>query len=104
MTLIFFRRYHLNCVQLQALSAGSHHFKCCMCSDKDKFPNVAASLGIYIPVQDATWEQEERFYGFEEQGRLYSKCDSTKCLCPKGRKYTLNGSKFELIRCEQCGS
>ena len=44
-----FRRYHLACVQLQALQAGSHHFKCCMCSDKDKFAKAAADLGIYIP-------------------------------------------------------
>ena len=75
-----------------------------MCSDKDTFSKVAASLGVYIPVQDATWEQEEGFYGFQEQGQLYSTCDASKCLCPKGRKHTLNGTYFELIRCEQCGS
>jgi len=99
-----FRRYHTDCVQLQALASGSHHFKCCMCSDKKEFAKVAASMGIYIPVQDATWELEEGFYGFQEQGQLYSKCDAPKCLCPKGRKHTLNGTYFELIRCEQCGS
>jgi len=99
-----FRRYHLACVQLQALQAGSHHFKCCMCSDKDKFAKAAADLGIYIPVQDASWEQEEGFYGFQAQGELYAQCDSKKCLCPKGRKHSLNGTYFELIRCEACGS
>ena len=33
-------------------------------------------------------------------GRLYQRCDAKKCNCPKGREHHLNGTKFEIVRCE----
>ena len=33
-------------------------------------------------------------------GRLYQRCDAKVCKCPKGREHHLNGSKFEIVRCE----
>ena len=37
-------------------------------------------------------------------GRLYQRCDAKVCQCPKGREHHLNGSKFEIVRCEVCKS
>merc|ERR1711874_339617 len=37
-------------------------------------------------------------------GQLYSKCDAQPCACTKGPKFNLAGSRFEIIRCDNCGS
>ena len=37
---------------------------------------------------------------FQLLGRLYQRCDAKKCNCPKGREHHLNGTKFEIVRCE----
>ena len=38
-------------------------------------------------------------------GELYNRCDvEPTCACTKGRKYSLPGSRFEIIRCANCGS
>ena len=37
---------------------------------------------------------------FQLLGRLYQRCDAKTCICPKGREHHLNGTKFEIVRCE----
>jgi len=96
------RKYHLSCIQGMASASGIHHFKCPACSVKEQFLQAAIDIGVYVPDQDAAWEKDS-FYDFESQGRLYQRCDAKVCKCPKGREHHLNGSKFEIVRCESCG-
>ena len=102
------RFYHCECLQLMALSSGEAHFKCPICSDKDEFKKVALQVGIYIPVQDASWEkpENENFYGYVEMGRIIRHCDAKRCLCKESKKrsHHLPGTMFEIIRCNYCGS
>ena len=63
---------------------GSKHKVCCMFCGKRQ-PSYKKKLSFF------------------STGQLYNRCDADKCLCPKGRMHTLNGTYFELIRCEHCG-
>ena len=44
-----------------ALVAGSHHFKCPLCNNKDEFAKEMEEFGIYVPDQDAEWEAGDAF-------------------------------------------
>ena len=88
------RRYHSKCVQQMALQCGRAHFKCPVCSDREKFLKYAILMGVYVPEQassssysyfitlnifvtlnicpqDASWEREneEGFYNFTAMGK-----------------------------------
>ncbi|CAN7999948.1 unnamed protein product, partial [Ixodes hexagonus] len=41
--------FHKECLQTLALSAGIHHFDCCICKNKDAFQKEMQDHGIYIP-------------------------------------------------------
>lgn len=100
------RRYHSKCVQQMALQCGRAHFKCPVCSDREKFLKYAILMGVYVPEQDASWEREneEGFYNFTAMGRLHQRCDVPACLCPKGREHHMAGTDYEIVRCSFCGS
>ena len=72
---------HSKCVQQMALQCGRAHFKCPVCSDREKFLKYAILMGVYVPEQasssssfitlnifvtlnicpqDASWEREMR--------------------------------------------
>ena len=59
-------------------------------------------VGIYIPEQDAAWEMEPHAY--QELLEPYNHCDMDTCLCPRGRKYNRDDSKWEIVVCHWCGS
>ena len=44
-----------------ALVAGSHHFKCPLCNNKEEFAKEMEEFGIYVPDQDAEWEAGDAF-------------------------------------------
>ncbi|XP_060566678.1 uncharacterized protein LOC132725559 [Ruditapes philippinarum] len=94
--------YHRDCVQRYATSAGLYFFKCPLCNNKDEFQNEMLTMGIYIPDQDASWEKEP--HAFHELLERYGHCDAPVCKCAEGRKYDKDGSKWEIILCEFCGS
>ena len=52
---------HRSCVERMALVAGSHHFKCPLCNNKDEFTKEMEEFGIYVPDQDAEWEAGDAF-------------------------------------------
>ena len=52
---------HRPCVERMALVAGSHHFKCPLCNNKDEFAKEMEEFGIYVPDQDAEWEAGDAF-------------------------------------------
>ncbi|XP_012540883.1 dentin sialophosphoprotein [Monomorium pharaonis] len=93
--------FHRNCIQQLALSAG-YFFKCPLCNNKKDFQKAMLEYGIFVPSQDASWELVPN--AFEELLYRHDQCDATKCLCPKGRKYTSNNAKWELALCRTCGS
>lgn len=94
--------YHRDCVQRYATSAGLYFFKCPLCNNKDEFQDEMLNMGIYIPDQDASWEKEP--HAFQELLERYSHCDAPVCKCVEGRKYDKEGSKWEIILCDFCGS
>ena len=48
-------------MERMALVAGSHHFKCPLCNNKDEFAKEMEEFGIYVPDQDAEWEAGDAF-------------------------------------------
>ncbi|XP_045175865.2 uncharacterized protein LOC123536603 [Mercenaria mercenaria] len=94
--------YHRECVQRYATSAGLYFFKCPLCNNKEEFQDEMLTMGIYIPDQDASWEKEP--HAFQELLERYGHCDAPLCKCVEGRKYDKEGSKWEIILCDFCGS
>lgn len=94
--------FHRKCIQRQALAAGLFFFKCPLCCNKEIFQADMLQVGIYIPEQDAAWEMEPHAY--QELLEPYNHCDMDSCLCPQGRKYNRDDSKWEIVVCHWCGS
>ncbi|XP_001368632.3 G2/M phase-specific E3 ubiquitin-protein ligase isoform X1 [Monodelphis domestica] len=94
--------FHRDCLQVQALSAGKFFFKCPLCNNNDKFQNEMLRMGIHIPEKDASWELEENAY--QELLQHYQRCDVRRCRCKEGREYNEPDSKWEIKRCQYCGS
>ncbi|XP_034273844.1 G2/M phase-specific E3 ubiquitin-protein ligase [Pantherophis guttatus] len=94
--------FHRECLQRQALSAGVYFFRCPVCNNKEKFQNEMLRMGIHIPEKDASWELEQNAY--QELLQRYQHCDIKRCLCKNGRDYNEPDSKWEIKRCQYCGS
>ncbi|XP_069494602.1 G2/M phase-specific E3 ubiquitin-protein ligase [Ambystoma mexicanum] len=94
--------FHRECLQYQALSAGLFFFRCTVCNNKDVFQAEMLRLGIHIPEKDASWELEENAY--QDLLQRYQHCDEKQCLCKEGREYDDPDSKWEIVRCQCCGS
>ncbi|OPJ83136.1 G2/M phase-specific E3 ubiquitin-protein ligase [Patagioenas fasciata monilis] len=94
--------FHRECLQYQALSAGIYFFRCTVCNNKDKFQKEMLRMGIHIPEKDASWELEENAY--QDLLQCYQRCDIRRCRCKKGRDYNEPDSKWEIKRCQYCGS
>ncbi|XP_075049614.1 G2/M phase-specific E3 ubiquitin-protein ligase isoform X2 [Mixophyes fleayi] len=94
--------FHRNCLQYQALSAGLFFFRCTVCNNKDLFQKEMLHMGIHIPERDASWELEDN--AFQELLVRYQRCDVEKCVCRNGREFNKPESKWEVIRCQCCGS
>eukprot|EP00076_Gallus_gallus_P040969 XP_025006507.1 G2/M phase-specific E3 ubiquitin-protein ligase isoform X4 [Gallus gallus] len=86
----------------QALSAGIFFFRCAVCNNKDKFQKEMLRMGIHIPEKDASWELEDNAY--QDLLQCYQHCDIRRCLCKNGRDYNKPDSKWEIKRCQSCGS
>ncbi|XP_077861875.1 uncharacterized protein LOC100371995 [Saccoglossus kowalevskii] len=93
---------HRDCVQSQALNAGSHFFRCPICNNQEKFKNEMLQFGIFIPEQDASWELEEN--AFQDLLARHNQCDVADCLCPQGRHIKEEASIWDIILCDMCGS
>ncbi|XP_015720452.1 G2/M phase-specific E3 ubiquitin-protein ligase isoform X4 [Coturnix japonica] len=94
--------FHRECLQYQALSAGIFFFRCAVCNNKDKFQKEMLRMGIHIPEKDASWELEDNAY--QDLLQCYQHCDVRRCLCKNGRDYNKPDSKWEIKRCQSCGS
>ncbi|XP_064316259.1 G2/M phase-specific E3 ubiquitin-protein ligase [Phalacrocorax carbo] len=94
--------FHRECLQYQALSAGIFFFRCTVCNNKDNFQKEMLRMGIHIPEKDASWELEENAY--QDLLQCYQHCDIKRCLCKEGRDYNEPDSKWEIKRCQCCGS
>ncbi|XP_075226646.1 uncharacterized protein LOC142327445 isoform X2 [Lycorma delicatula] len=94
--------FHRNCVQKLANSFGSYAFRCPLCNDQHLFTKTMKDFGIYIPERDASWEQEEN--AFQELLFRHNRCDAQKCICPHGREFNKQTSRWHLILCRLCGS
>ncbi|KAG7157581.1 G2/M phase-specific E3 ubiquitin-protein ligase-like [Homarus americanus] len=97
--------FHKLCLQRLALSAG-YFFKCPLCNDKEQFAVAMQNVGIYIPenvfYRDASWELEPNAYSELLERPIH--CDAPKCRCPDGRKIDNDGSRWEILLCNLCGS
>lgn len=94
--------FHRTCIQKQALSAGSHFFRCGHCNNQEAFQAEMQEHGIYVPERDASWEREPR--AFEELLFHYSHCDAPRCCCPMGRDHSEDGGRWKVVVCDGCGS
>ncbi|CAO2586240.1 G2/M phase-specific E3 ubiquitin-protein ligase, partial [Lemmus lemmus] len=94
--------FHRDCLQVQALSAGVFFFRCTLCNNTDIFQKEMLRMGIHIPEKDASWELEENAY--EDLLHSHNRCDVRRCHCKKGRDYNEPNSKWEVKRCQCCGS
>lgn len=97
------RLMHRHCIQQQANSAGIRCFRCPYCNNQEEFMMEMADHGIYIPVQDASWEREPR--AFEELLFEYQHCDAPTCRCPMGRDHAgSDDSPWEVVVCSSCAA
>ncbi|KAL8600048.1 hypothetical protein ACOMHN_039281 [Nucella lapillus] len=95
--------FHRNCIQKYAMSAGAYFFKCPLCNNKELFEAEMLEFGIYIPEQDAAWEQDPSAY--HELLERYNRCDASLCRCPQGPDHDgPPGSRWEIVLCDCCGS
>ncbi|KAM5235719.1 G2/M phase-specific E3 ubiquitin-protein ligase [Ctenodactylus gundi] len=94
--------FHRDCVQVQAINAGVFFFRCTICNNSDIFQKEMLRMGIHIPEKDASWELEENAY--QELLEHYEHCDVRRCRCKEGRDYNVPDSKWEIKRCQCCGS
>jgi len=97
--------FHKNCIQCQAISAGDEHLRCANCNNGPEFMEKLKVSGIYIPEQDASWEQEGRFEDVDKEIILV--CSARSCSCPNedGRSFhDGGGGPWEIVICESCGS
>ncbi|XP_059952341.1 G2/M phase-specific E3 ubiquitin-protein ligase isoform X1 [Mesoplodon densirostris] len=94
--------FHRDCLQVQAINAGVFFFRCTICNNSDIFQKEMLRMGIHIPEKDASWELEENAY--QELLQHYEHCDVRRCRCKEGRDYNVPDSKWEIKRCQCCGS
>ncbi|XP_052041853.1 G2/M phase-specific E3 ubiquitin-protein ligase isoform X2 [Apodemus sylvaticus] len=94
--------FHRDCLQVQAINAGVFFFRCTLCNNTDIFQKEMLRMGIHIPEKDASWELEENAY--QELLQSHNRCDVRRCHCKKGRDYNEPNSKWEVKRCQCCGS
>lgn len=94
--------FHRDCLQAQAINAGVFFFRCTICNNSDIFQKEMLRMGIHIPEKDASWELEENAY--QELLQHYEHCDVRRCRCKEGRDYNAPDSKWEIKRCQCCGS
>ncbi|KAJ1069699.1 hypothetical protein AB1E18_015684 [Capra hircus] len=94
--------FHRDCLQVQAVNAGVFFFRCTICNNSDIFQKEMLRMGIHIPEKDASWELEENAY--QELLQHYEHCDVRRCRCKEGRDYNVPDSKWEIKRCQCCGS
>ncbi|GAB5572772.1 G2/M phase-specific E3 ubiquitin-protein ligase isoform X1 [Prionailurus iriomotensis] len=94
--------FHRDCLQVQAINAGVFFFRCTICNNSDIFQKEMLRMGIHIPEKDASWELEENAY--QELLQHYEHCDVRRCRCKEGRDYNAPDSKWEIKRCQCCGS
>ncbi|XP_070631521.1 G2/M phase-specific E3 ubiquitin-protein ligase isoform X6 [Bos indicus] len=94
--------FHRDCLQVQAINAGVFFFRCTLCNNSDIFQKEMLRMGIHIPEKDASWELEENAY--QELLQHYEHCDVRRCRCKEGRDYNVPDSKWEIKRCQCCGS
>ncbi|XP_065209632.1 PHD finger protein 7-like [Planococcus citri] len=91
--------YHKRCIQEVALNSG-YYFRCPICNNESIFRNQMLEFGIYIPNQDASWEQEPNAYsGVYER---YSHCDAVTCYCPWGRDTCHRAGAWQIVLCYRC--
>ncbi|XP_076983153.1 G2/M phase-specific E3 ubiquitin-protein ligase isoform X1 [Tamandua tetradactyla] len=94
--------FHRDCLQVQAINAGVFFFRCTVCNNSDIFQKEMLRMGIHIPEKDASWELEENAY--QELLQHHERCDVRRCRCKEGREYNEPDSKWEIKRCQCCGS
>ncbi|XP_034370533.1 G2/M phase-specific E3 ubiquitin-protein ligase [Arvicanthis niloticus] len=94
--------FHRDCLQVQAINAGVFFFRCTLCNNTDIFQKEMLRMGIHIPEKDASWELEENAY--QELLQSHDRCDVRRCHCKNGRDYNEPNSKWEVKRCQSCGS
>jgi len=90
---------HRDCIQLQANTSG-YFFRCPTCNNDKLFTKEMTDYGIFVPLRDAAWEDQNAYSDLLEQ---YGKCDLYKCKCRRGRQYCTKSGPWNLLRCYVCG-
>jgi len=96
--------FHKECVQNLARHYGAYHFRCPHCQNQEDFVKEMQVMGIYIPVQDASWETGNDFNDIDEAPPHL--CHAKICFCPseEGRAYNKEHGLWEVLPCQSCGS
>ena len=92
--------FHRDCVQQLSVSAGRAHFRCPNCNDTASWVAAMLEAGVYVPEQDASWEQEPG--PDTAPPRL---CHAKLCFCPHeaGRAHHSEHGLWEILTCDACG-
>lgn len=96
--------FHKECVQNLARHYGAYHFRCPHCQNQEDFVKEMQVMGIYIPVQDASWETGNDYDDIDEAPPHL--CHAKICFCPseEGRAYNKEHGLWEVMPCQACGS
>ncbi|NXI43491.1 PHF7 protein, partial [Galbula dea] len=89
--------FHRDCIQGQALSAGSACFLCPLCRDRDLFQAEMLRMGIRIPQRPPSWETAALF-------ERHRRCDARECLFPGGREQAEEEGPWRLLLCSSCAA
>jgi hypothetical protein len=90
--------FHKYCLSQYALTSESLS-KCLLCNNVNRFRQIELR-GVFIPEQDAAWEQEPN--AFSELLQRPNECSAAECKCPDGKD--ADTEEFDLRICDTCGS
>lgn len=103
-------RFHRKCLMEYASSSG-YLFRCVKCHKRtDKYVTNLRMRGIYVPDEDASWENVANDAGprdaYSELLYRPKVCMAAECKCPKGRDYRKKGidRDWHIEICRWCGS
>ncbi|XP_057270620.1 G2/M phase-specific E3 ubiquitin-protein ligase-like, partial [Pezoporus wallicus] len=92
---------HRACIQGQAMNAGAFSLVCPLCQNRRQFLTEMLSMGIRVPVRQASWEDND---AYAEQQQRHGSCDARECLCPGGRQVAKPNGPWELFLCRSCAA
>ncbi|POI24081.1 hypothetical protein CIB84_012171, partial [Bambusicola thoracicus] len=93
--------FHRDCIQQQALSAGTACFRCPSCQNQIVFYEEMSTMGIQIPNRRPLWEDSD---AYDPSLETHRRCDISKCLYHGGREHGERRGPWQLFLCSSCAA